>query len=292
MIGVPIAPRRVFGVALAVGEGAGDDTWVCRAHPGEGGIRLESIEPLAVLPGGASEPEAAYHALVGKVLDAPRSAWGFDFAFGLPVAGSEADEGPSAGRARDGWRAGIARVLDESLERLVAAAGTERRQTDVDRELPGPLAAERRAATHAGMRGVLSRLHGQPGVLVLPIDPLPAIPEGTPPAMIARTPSTYVLEVSPVCTLRDLAARIDEPPAAGAAALPSEPRDREDIVRALMRAEWVRPVPRALRQRAGSDVRALRAVLAAVGVWRGTRTADHGALHHHSRYGLEGHVYC
>lgn len=288
MTGVPVSPRRVFGVVLAAGPAAGDATWVCRGHPGEAGIRLESVETLARLPGGASEPEAAYRALVGKILDAPRSAWGLDFAFGVPVADVDA-EARSSGRARAGWKEALRRAAARAQP--VAPGAPDRRQTDEDRGLSGPLSPERRERTLAGMGEVLARLHGQGAVAVLPLDPLPALPEGTPPAMVARAPSTYLLEVAPGCTLADLR-RVDPTVVDKSGAIPGDPDAREQVVRGLVRAEWLRPVPRALRRQAAAEEGSLAAVLAAVGAWRGYRGGDHGSLHHHPRYGIEGHVYC
>jgi len=112
MNGVPVAPRRVFGVTLAAGDDCGDRTWVCRAHPGSGGIRVESVVPLSRLPGGEVDPGGACSSLVAKVMEAPRSAWGFDFAFGL---GEDGDDGL--------------------------------RRTDRERGLPGPLSEPREATT-------------------------------------------------------------------------------------------------------------------------------------------------
>lgn len=291
MIGVPVSPRRVFGVALAAGMDAGDRTWVCRAHPGSEGIRLESVERLARLPGGASESQAAYRTLVGKILEAPRSAWGLDFAFGLPLAGADAPTSPAAGQVSARWRADLADMASRAVDGLQPEGTAARRQTDADRGLTAPLADDRGALTRAGMGAVLHRLHGQAGIVVLPFDPLPVLPAGTPPAMVARAPSTYVLEVSPACTLRELAMDTNAPPPGGDAGVDGA-EGREAVVRALTRAGWVRPVPRALRRHAAEDERALSAVLAAVGAWRGYRTVDHGALHRHVRFGVEGYVYC
>lgn len=92
MNGVPIAPRRVFGVHLAGWTPERAEIWVCRAHPGSDGIRIEGIEPLIELPGGAREPDAAAAVIVTKIREAPRSAWGFDVPFVAPD--TAADESP------------------------------------------------------------------------------------------------------------------------------------------------------------------------------------------------------
>lgn len=167
MSGVPVAPRRVFGVTLAAGDDCGDRTWVCRAHPGSEGIRVESVEPLSRLPGGALDPAGACRSLVAKVLEAPRSAWGFDFAFGDPIGG------------------------EDTL-----------RRTDRERGLPGSRSETRIETTRLGQRAILAPLRGQPEVVVLPFDPLPREVDGMPAAMRARVASTYVLEVAPDGVMR------------------------------------------------------------------------------------------
>ena len=83
---VPVSPRRVFGVEFSGARDAGRHIWICRAHPGNNGIRVESIDPLSELPGGVIEREVALQALVQKVTESSRSAWGLDFSFGLPKA--------------------------------------------------------------------------------------------------------------------------------------------------------------------------------------------------------------
>jgi len=93
MTGVPVSPRRVFGVDFSAAIDAGRHIWVCRAHPGSDGIRVESVDPLVELPGGARGRDEALQALAQKVLEAPRSAWGFDFPFALPMGVLTATEG-------------------------------------------------------------------------------------------------------------------------------------------------------------------------------------------------------
>ena len=83
---VPVSPRRVFGVDFSAAGDAGKHIWVCRAHPGADGIRIESVDPLTELPGAMVQRDDALRALVQKVIESPRSAWGFDFSFALPAA--------------------------------------------------------------------------------------------------------------------------------------------------------------------------------------------------------------
>jgi len=98
--GVPVSPRRIFGVDFSGANDAGRHTWICRAHPGRDGIRVESVDPLMDLPGGARGRQEALRSLVPKVLEAPRSAWGFDFPFALPMDVLKALVG---GREGGGW---------------------------------------------------------------------------------------------------------------------------------------------------------------------------------------------
>lgn len=93
MTGVPIPPRRVFGVHLAVCTPERLEAWMCRAHPGADGIRIEGIERFESLPGGSTNPAHAAAALVLKISEAPRSAWGFDAPF---VSSPSASSGPGA----------------------------------------------------------------------------------------------------------------------------------------------------------------------------------------------------
>ncbi len=174
-----IAPRRVFGVHVdGLGKGA-HDIWVCRAHPGGDGIRIESIERLVDLPGGVPEGEGAARTLVGKIREAPRSAWGFDAPFGeVPAA---------AGRPES------------------------RRRTEVERDV-GAAAS----ATGEWMRGeLLSPLLQASQVCVLPREAMPLAVVGMPPAMTAGVASTYLLEVAPTALVRMLRAEGLKLPNAG-----------------------------------------------------------------------------
>jgi len=102
MIGVPVPPRRVFGVHVAGWATDAVDVWVCRAHPGGDGIRIEGIEPLVELPGGAEEPATAAAAFVTKIREAPRSAWGFDVPFVGALDADDATGSDAAGPAGAG----------------------------------------------------------------------------------------------------------------------------------------------------------------------------------------------
>lgn len=166
MLGVSPAPRRVFGVHVAGTAAAHHDIWVCRAHPGSEGIRVESIERLADLPGGAADPPGAGRSLVGKIREAPRSAWGFDAAFGA------ADD---------------ARAL---------------RRTESERSAP----ASRTEAREWMRENILQPLAATEQVCALPLDSPPLITAGMPAGMVARAASTYLLEVDGDALARALGA--------------------------------------------------------------------------------------
>ncbi|MGD8328694.1 MAG: DUF429 domain-containing protein [Acidobacteriota bacterium] len=295
---VPVSPRRVFGVDFSAARDAGDHTWLCRAHPGSDGIRIESVDPLSALPGGAVDLAAAMRALVGKVTESPRSAWGFDFSFALPAEvldviapaartyGAQLDVVASFGDA------------DALRERCAAAVpgGESRRRTDNEASTTfSPYNLRIYKQTYHGMVDVLRALHGRPEVAILPLDSLPSGDEAAGAHLpFNRTvgteaPHVYLMEVCPasVLTALDLSKvgyKGDEEQAAA---------KRQAIFRHLVDAGLVRPAPRALRNRVieqpGGD--ALDAVLAAVGAWHGYRDHDHAALHADPVYAREGFVY-
>lgn len=240
MKGLSISPRRVFGVHVAL-DGQSHAIWVCRAHPGNDGIRVESIERLVDLPGGATSLDGAADALVTKISEAPRSAWGFDAPFGQASEGRRTD--------RDH---GVEPHPPEVAEWLSAA--------------------------------VLDPLRARSQVCMLPLQPAPLITDGMPAEMIARAPSTYLLEVSPQALCTQLSREGTEPPRGNADA-------RRVGLRNLAGAAQVRPMARALRERVLEDG-GLAALLCAVGAWRGYRNHDHGALHTVPEYAEQGYIYC
>lgn len=203
MKGVPVRPRRVFGVAFSGARDAGKAIRVCRGHPGEAGVRVGSVDPLAELPGGTVERADAFRLLVRKVTEAPRSAWGFDFAFALPRAAlalvaegerAQADgDDPAPGLAGDGGRSISGEVPPDGwtaqLEVLASLgdpsqAAKALRAAVRGRELERPTEEETHTSAWTadpdeierscrGMLGVLRPLRGREGVAILPLDPLP-----------------------------------------------------------------------------------------------------------------------
>jgi len=294
---VPVSPRRVFGVDFSAALDAGEHIWVCRAHPGDRGVRIESVEPLCGLPGGAVPRDDALRALVGKVTESPRSAWGFDFSFGLPAAVlDEIAPGVATYAAQLDLVAqfGDAEVL---RERCAAAHQRElRRQTDDEATTPfSPYNLRIYKQTFHGMVDVLRPLRGRPEVAVLPFDPLPAAAASAGDrlpfnrAAGGRAPHVYVMEVCPASVLVALGLSTQGYKGADSHAAAK----RHAIFGHLAGAGLVRPAPRALRHRiieqSGGD--ALDAVLAAVGAWRGYRDQDHDLLRRDPMYGREGFVY-
>ncbi len=295
---VPVSPRRVFGVDFSGARDAGRYIWVCRGHPGSDGVRVESVDPLAELPGGAADREPALRVLVQKITESPRSAWGFDFPFALPrpVADALADAAP-AGFADQ--VEGVARLGDpDSFRERCRAAnpGAElRRQTDDDAATPfSPYNLRMYKQTFYGMLGVLRPLRSHREIAVLPFDHLPE-PTGSGERLPfnrqsrGRVPHTYLLEVCPASLLKVL----DYPHDRYKGSDESRGKAREALLRRLIDDGLVRPMARALRTRivddAGGD--GLDSVLAAVSAWRGYRTHDHGAYRVDPHYGLEGFVY-
>lgn len=296
---VPVRPRRVFGVDFSAARDAGKHIWVCRAHPGANGIRIESVDPLAELPGGAVQRDAALRALVQKVIGSPRSAWGFDFSFALPAPVLET----------------LAPALRDYAQQLAMVAGFEdadtlrqrcneasrdselRRRADDEASMPfSPYNLRIYKQTYHGMVDVLRPLQGRPEVAVLPFDQLPydTAAQGERLAFHraagGRAPHIYLMEVCPASVLSVLHLPVRGYKGADGDAAAK----RHSILGHLAGDGLVRPARRALRNRIVEEPEgnALDAVLAAVGAWRGYRNYDHRELRADPNYGVEGFVYC
>ncbi len=295
---VPVGPRRVFGVDFSAARDAGSHIWICRAHPGSDGIRVESVDPLSELPGGAVDREVALPALVQKVTESPRSAWGFDFSFGLPQAilGALA---PGVSRYGDqlGVVAGFAQADTLRAQCIGVSPDAElRRRTDDEASTPfSPYNLRIYKQTFHGLTEVVRPLHARPEVAVLPFDALPQA--GVQPgerlpfnrAASGTVPHIYLLEVCPASVL----AKLGYPTRGYKGGSEPATETRQGILSRLIDDGLVRPMSRAQRNRVIDDEEgdALDAVLAAVGAWRGTRDYDHAALRADPMYGLEGFVY-
>ncbi len=173
---IPVSPRRVFGVDFSAARDAGNHIWVCRAHPGANGIRIESVDPLAELPGGAVHRDDALSALVQKVTESPRSAWGLDFSFALPAPVLETLAPAPRGYAQQ--LAMVARFEDaDALRQRCSEACRDRelrRRADDEASTPfSPYNLRIYKQTYHGMVDVLRPLQGRPEVAVLPFDQLP-----------------------------------------------------------------------------------------------------------------------
>jgi len=295
---VPVSPRRVFGVDFSGARDAGRHIWVCSAHPGTDGVRVENVDPLVELPGGVAAREPALRLLVQKIIASPRSAWGFDFPFALPRPVADALVATAAAGFSDQLEAG-ARLADadgfRERCRLASPAVELRRRTDEDVSTPfSPYNLRVYEQTFYGMVGVLRPLRVHREIAVLPFDHL-SDPDGSGERLpfnrqaTGRAPHIYVLEVCPASLLKVFDyphhGYKDSDVAGGSV--------REEILRRLIDDGFVRPMARAMRARIiedeGGD--ALDSVLAAVGAWRGCRDHDHGAYRIHPYYGLEGFVY-
>ncbi len=295
---VPVSPRRVFGVDFSAAQDAGRHIWICRAHPGSDGIRLESVDPIAKLPGGAVPRDDAFRALVQKVVESPRSAWGFDFSFALPegVAAAIAPAGSDYTQRVDA----VAACADAGALRArcrEAAPGAElRRKTDVESSTPfSPYNLRIFRQTYHGIADVLRPLRARSEVAVLPFDRLPESRERADArlpfhhAASGTVPHVYLMEVCPASVLAKLGYSTRGYKGAG----DDRRARRRGILAALVDDGLVRPTARALRERILGDSAgdAVDSVLAAVGAWRGYRDYDHAALRADPHYGVEGFVY-
>lgn len=291
---------------------------------------MESVDPLAELPGGAVERSAALDALVRKVVEAPRSAWGFDFPFALPDAalprlpGSKAGGkagGKGSGKAggeigtppepgersggnlqHGGWQhqLDVLASLDDP-DRVAeacrdAAGGSElRRPTDVEAHTPfSPYDARMIEQTYHGMIGVLGLLRGRDDVAILPLDPLPGAGEGAGPVRGRRHPPGRLphIYVMEVCPV-SLLRELELDSSGYEGTGEDHARRRESLLRRVIDEGLVRPMSRGLRRRIVDDAAGdgLDAVLAAVAAWRGTREYDHGEIRADPRYAVQGFVY-
>ncbi len=241
----------MFGVHVGGLIDGAHDIWVCRAHPGVDGIRVESIERLADLPGGVPDATGAALTLVSKIREAPRSVWGFSAPFGDALENSGGEEG----------------LRRTETERGVGVASSGQGTWMQDQ--------------------LLSALAEVSQVCVLPQAAPPLIVAGMPPAMISTVASTYLLEVAPAALVKVLRAEGLELPDADEAA-------RKRGLRELSTGGFVRPMARALRDRAASDAGAsgLGALYCALAAWRGYREYDHADLHGDADYAREGFIYC
>jgi hypothetical protein len=292
---VPINPRRVFGVDFSAAPDAGRRIWVCRGHPGADGVRIESIDRLCDLPGGAVKLQPALRSLVSKVLESPRSAWGFDFPFSLPRTIAEALTLPLEGDWSRLLEA-VARLPGAGeLRRRALEAGRGRqlwRRTDAE-AATGLSPYDRRVhgQTFHGLTGILWPLRGSPEIAVLPFDPLPEPGAEKLPfnrAASKKMPHVYLMEVRPPAVLVALGY-----PRGYRGSGEAEVAGRRRILRSLIDDGLVRPAARGVRTRILDDGsgHALDAVLAAVGAWRGYRLYAHATLRDDPFYATEGFVY-
>lgn len=298
MSSVPVSPRRVFGVELSGACDAGRHTWICRAHPGTNGIRVESIDPLRELPGGVIEREAALQALVQKVTESSRSAWGFNFPFGLPKAILDVLAPGVSGHA-DQLRVMVSlgkagKLLEQCTG--ISPSAELRRRTDDEASTPfSPYNQRAYKKTFHGLTEVLGPLRSRPEVAVLPFDALPLTERQNGDRLpfnrvaSADMPHIYVMEVCPASVL----AKLGYPTHGYRGGSESEAEARREMLRRLINDGLMRPMTRAQKGRVMENEQgaALDSIFAAVGAWRGTRDYDHAALRADPMYGLEGFVY-
>jgi hypothetical protein len=298
MKSVPVSPRRIFGVDFSAAGDAGDHIWVCRAHPGSEGVRVESVEPLSSLPGGAVPREEAFRALVQKIIESPRSAWGLGFSFALPLPVIAALA--PAVKDHGGQIEIITSFGDPESMRarcMEATPGEERRRTtDSEASMPfSPYDPSVYRQTFYGISEVLRPLRARPEVAILPFDRLPDASVGGGDRLPfnrraqGTAPHIYVMEVRPAAVL----ARLEHSTSDYKGQETEQREGRRAIVARLTDDGVVRPMARSMRERIVADTAgdAVDALLAAVGAWRGIRDNDHAALAADPSYGVEGFVY-
>jgi hypothetical protein len=76
---------RVAGVDFSGARDAGNNIWIAAGDVTPDGVRIETLDRAADLPGGAKEFRPAIDALVSRVAALPDHLVGFDFPFSLPI---------------------------------------------------------------------------------------------------------------------------------------------------------------------------------------------------------------
>ena len=285
---------------------AGDRIWICRVHPGEHGVRVESVNALSELPGGFRQRRAALKSLISKVESSPRSAWGFDFAFGIPQAMlCDADREASAPLQLDSFSAAecwaarlralevLGKPRGAAAAWVTAADDSHRcRHTESERGLEKPLnELSECQASYYGIVNLLEPLRRRDFVAILPMDLSPWRIPRVAPTTIGGEPHVYLLEVRPALVLRVLDRNLPDDAFLGSDSATFDLRRR--LMRRLVEVELVRPIDRRSRHRLleAADGQAFGSLLCAVAAWRGYRNYDHAELAGERPYAIEGFIY-
>lgn len=242
---------RVAGVDFSGAREAGKNIWIAAGEITPDGVRIDTLQQAADLPGGAKEFRPAVDALVSHVATLPDHLIGFDFPFSLPIdlieqrtwgafIRSFSKEFPEPERFRDNCR-------------QITGGKELKRKTDTEARVPWCAYNLRLyRQTWAGIRHVLYPLVKENRARVIPMQSekpgLPLIAEICPASLLKRE-ELYT-------------------PYKGRG--PDIRASRENIVRALSRRRLLSPIRGRMRQtmldNTGGD--ALDAVLSAIAAAR------------------------
>jgi hypothetical protein len=277
--------ERIYGVDFSGAKRAGDAIWVAEAAPRSRPpwLRLVSLRSLTSLCGTPERGPALRH-LVGMIRASENALWAFDFPFGLPV------ELFPAGAT---WAEQFAFLHEWEDDAYGCGLECVRRATELLQRKHVMRASDREARTpfdsfhyrliyqtFFGMRDVVNPLRQTPGTAVLPFQ-YRKLPRA----------KRVVVECCPGSVLkrRKVPHQNYKQPAGGP--LTAKRRRTRHVI-----LNWLDGVVRlddrfrrVMMRNAGGD--AMDAVIAAVGVARAVRSADHGAIARHPRYPREGHLY-
>lgn len=89
---------RVAGVDFSGARAAGKNIWIAEGAVTPNGVKIESVQRAADLPGGENAFDAAMTALVAHVATLTDHVIGFDFPFSLPASLISQDNWPSFAR--------------------------------------------------------------------------------------------------------------------------------------------------------------------------------------------------
>ncbi|QDV46661.1 hypothetical protein Enr13x_65700 [Stieleria neptunia] len=294
------ATRTVIGVDFSGAAESGKTAWIAElsapvplplAAPASSRLanrsarfRLVSLQPLGRLAGGDDRDQVNRY-LVDRIASQPKTFWGCDFPFGLPIELAIGDWRDQLSHASefDGSAKQFGLSLVETTER---ALGTKHVRRTTDRETQTPFDCYHYRIiyqTFHGMRDVLAELAERPSVVVLPFQYAKAN---------RGTASSILVEACPSSTLK----RLELPhqrykQSGGKPPEATHKRTRRTILKAVSQyVDISAHRRRVIMNDPGGD--ALDAVLAGLGAWLGFARADHAAIQTHPRYAREGFVYC
>lgn len=274
----------IYGVDFSGARRAGHYLWVARCEPDPSVPTLRLVELSRwERQCGTAERAPCLAGLVRHIIASENALWGIDAPLGLPLelfpAGTTwADQFAFLANWNDAAQCGrecVRRALELGSRPLI------RRATEVEARTPWGCYHYR--IVHQmfhGMRDVAKPLCQVPDTAILPFqyDRLPQ----------ARR---VVVETCPGSLLRTLELPYQNYKQSSGRPLTAKQRRTRNIILDGL-ADWVRIDDRqrhVIMRDPGGD--ALDGILAAVGAYRGVRTANHAAIARHARYPHEGYVF-